>query len=43
MTDRPSRLDETDVELALATMRDLADQVPVRDGLDDIRRRTTCC
>ncbi|MER7131206.1 hypothetical protein [Streptosporangium saharense] len=39
MTEQP-RLDDLDAELALLQMRDLADRLPIDDGLEAIRRRT---
>ncbi|SFK91860.1 hypothetical protein SAMN05216275_14124 [Streptosporangium canum] len=40
MTDPKPALDDVDAELALVEARALADQLPVADGLDTIRRRT---
>ncbi|MEV4096932.1 hypothetical protein [Streptosporangium saharense] len=40
MTDRLSRLDDVDAELALIEALTHVDRLPVPDALDDIRRRT---
>lgn len=40
MSDPKPALDDVDAELALAVARELADQLPVADGLTEIRRRT---
>jgi hypothetical protein len=40
MTDLRPALDDVDAELAMVATRDLLDQLPVADGLTEIRRRT---